>query len=58
MADTLPMKQKLRKDERLTFRLTADQKSKLQKLADKQGKKRTELIRDLVILEIGRQEAA
>lgn len=46
------------KAEKFTFRLTPDQKVKLEKVAVRQGKKASEMVRDLVLLEIARQEAA
>lgn len=52
------MKPKLRKSEKFSFRLSPDQKAKLKKIADKQDKHPGELVRALVLQEIGRQEAA
>jgi predicted DNA-binding protein len=53
------MKQKpFRKDERLTFRLTAEQKQKLEKLAVRQNKPAGEMVRDLVLIEISRAGSA
>jgi len=52
------MRAKLRKREKITFRVTEEQKVRLEKVAEKQGKKPGELIRDLLLQELGRQEAA
>ena len=44
----------LRKDERLTFRITPEQKQELEKLAARLNKTTGEMVRDLVLLEIAR----
>jgi predicted DNA-binding protein len=51
------MKQKLLpKAEKFTFRLTAEQKAKLEKVAFRNGKRTSEMVRELVLQKI--QEAA
>jgi predicted DNA-binding protein len=53
------MKQKYQsKAEKFTFRLTPDQKSKLEKIANREGKKTSEMVRDIVLLEMAKREAA
>ena len=52
------MKPKLLKAEKFTFRLTPEQKQKLERIANARKKRPSEMVRDLVLLEIARGEAA
>jgi uncharacterized protein (DUF1778 family) len=51
------MTRKLRKTERLTLRLTKDQRERLEKQAEKTGKRLSDMVRDLILTEIGRAAA-
>lgn len=44
---------KPRKNQRITFRLTEDQKKRVERLADRRGKDIGEFVRELVVREIG-----
>lgn len=52
------MTRRHRKSEIFTLRLTVEQRERLERISFKQGKKPSELVRDLVLQEIGRQESA
>jgi hypothetical protein len=48
----------LQKADKFTFRLTPDQKAKLEKIAVRDGKKTSEWVRDVVLLEMSKRAAA
>lgn len=50
--------QLLQKAEKFTFRLTPEQKAKLEKVSNREGKKPSEWVRDLVLLEMSKRAAA
>jgi hypothetical protein len=52
------MTRKLRKAEIFTLRLTREQLGDLKRLAKQQGKKPSEMVRDLVLREIAQQAVA